>query len=116
MRAPNSLLFCARADAPRAARASGATSRLISAEGWYMTELGMEIKFTVPIGQVPEEHRIEAERKAREAFVLILLRHGDVSAGRAAEVLGVNRWKLGELMSTYGISPFDETLTREEPE
>jgi predicted HTH domain antitoxin len=81
-----------------------------------MAETATEFKFTIPIGEVPSAHRAEAERKAREAFILALLRQGDLSAGRAAELLGVDRWQLAELMSAHGISPFDETLTREELE
>ncbi len=73
-----------------------------------------EVRFRVDVGGVPDAHRVDAERKAEEAFVLALLRHGDVSAGRAAELLGVDRWQLGDLMSLHGISPFDESVTREE--
>jgi predicted HTH domain antitoxin len=74
----------------------------------------IEVNFFIPIAAVPVEHRAEAERKAREAFVLTLLQQGDISAGRAAELLSVNRWQLSDLMSTYGISPFDDTVTQEE--
>jgi predicted HTH domain antitoxin len=81
-----------------------------------MAEAVTEIRFTLSIGDVPEEHRTEAEQRAREAFVLELLRQGDISAGRAAELLGIDRWQLGDLMSTHGISPFDDTMTREELE
>jgi predicted HTH domain antitoxin len=79
-----------------------------------MAEATIEVRFTVPVGDVSEKERAEAERKAREAFVLALLRQGSISAGRAAELLGVDRWQLGDLMSAHGISPFDETLSREE--
>lgn len=81
-----------------------------------MPELMLEVRFAVPVNGVPDDHRHEAERKAQEAFILTLLRQGDVSAGRAAELLGVDRWQLGDLMSAYGISPFDESMTREELE
>jgi predicted HTH domain antitoxin len=81
-----------------------------------MTEPAIEIKFTLRINDIPEAHRAEAERKAQEAFVMALLRQGDISAGRAAELLGIDRWQLDELMSAHGISPFDETMTREELE
>jgi predicted HTH domain antitoxin len=76
----------------------------------------VEVRFTVPVGEPPEEYRAEAERKAQEAFVLALLRRGHISAGRTAEVLGINRWELGDLMSSHGISPLDETMTREQLE
>jgi predicted HTH domain antitoxin len=76
----------------------------------------MDVKFVVPIGQLPEEHRAEAVRKAREAFALALLRQGDVSAGRAAELLQMDRWQLADLMSAHGVSPFDAAMTREDLE
>jgi DNA-binding NtrC family response regulator len=76
-----------------------------------MAEPAIVLEFSIPMNVVPEEHRQEAERKAREAFVMSLLRQGDISAGRAAEELGIDRWTLGELMSAYDISPFDEHLT-----
>ena len=76
----------------------------------------VEVRFTVPIADIPDEHKAEAERNAQEAFVLTLLRRGDISAGRTAEILGIDRWQLGDLMSLHGISPFDETLTREDLE
>lgn len=79
-----------------------------------MAEPAIVLEFSIPMSKVPDEHRQEAERKAREAFVMSLLRQGDISAGRAAEELGVDRWTLGDLMSAYDISPFDETMTREE--
>ena len=81
-----------------------------------MAKASVKVRFAVPIGDVPSKQRAEAEQKAREAFVLSLLRQGQLSAGRAAEVLGVDRWRLGDLMAAYGISPFDETMTREELE
>ncbi|MXZ02042.1 hypothetical protein F4Y93_15885 [Candidatus Poribacteria bacterium] len=59
------------------------------------------------------EVQSDAERKAKEAFVLELLRHGDISAGRAAKLLDISRWDLSNLMSDAGISPFAE-LTAEE--
>ena len=45
--------------------------------------------------------------------MLELLRHGDISAGRAAKLLDISRWDLSDLMSEAGISPFGE-LTAEE--
>jgi hypothetical protein len=81
-----------------------------------MGEAAVEVKFTVPVGELPEEYRAEAERKAQEAFVLALLRRRHISAGRAAELLGVDRWQLSDMMSAHGISPLDETMTREQLE
>jgi predicted HTH domain antitoxin len=79
-----------------------------------MSEAMMEVKFSLPLLGVSEAHKAEAERKAREAFVMELLRQGEISAGRTAELLGVDRWTLSVLMSAYGISPFDETMNLED--
>ncbi|MBC6479621.1 MAG: UPF0175 family protein [Hormoscilla sp. GUM202] len=72
-----------------------------------------EVKFTLPIGDIPDSIRLEAESKAKEAYVMTLLRHADISAGLAAHLLGIDRWQLSDLMSAYDISPFPN-MTREE--
>ena len=79
------------------------------------TQLETEVKFTVAIANIPETIKLEAESKAKEAYVMTLLRHHDISAGRAAELLDVDRWQLSDLMDIYNISPFPEQ-TREELE
>ena len=77
------------------------------------TEVEVQFTFTLPIDERFLQHKSDAERKAKEAFVLELLRHGDISAGRAAKLLHISRWDLSDLMSEAGISPFAE-LTAEE--
>ena len=76
-------------------------------------EVKVQFTFTLPIDESFLQHKTDAERKAKEAFVLELLRHGDISAGRAAKLLDISRWDLSDLMSKAGISPFAE-LTAEE--
>jgi len=76
-------------------------------------ELSVKIRGKLP--ELPETHHLEAERKAKEAYVMTLLRHADISAGLAAELLGINRWQLSDLMDLYEVSPFP-TQTREELE
>ncbi|MDY7023261.1 MAG: UPF0175 family protein [Cyanobacteriota bacterium] len=75
----------------------------------------LEITFTV--AKIPdliaEEKIITAQEKAKEAFVMDLLRHAEISAGYAAEMLEIDRGKLSNLMREYKISPFDETITVE---
>ncbi|MDE0009750.1 MAG: UPF0175 family protein [Candidatus Poribacteria bacterium] len=71
-------------------------------------EVEIQFKFTLPIAESFLQHKTDAERKAKEAFVLELLRHGDISAGRAAKLLDISRWDLSELMSAAGLSPFAE--------
>lgn len=73
----------------------------------------LHFRFTLPIDESFLQHKSDAERKAKEAFVLELLRHGDISAGRAAKLLDVSRWDLSGLMSEAGISPFAEVTAEE---
>ena len=77
------------------------------------TEVEIQFTFTLPIDESFLQHKTDAERKAKEAFVLELLRHGDISAGRAAKLLGISRWDLSDLMSDAGISPFAEVTAKE---
>ena len=76
-------------------------------------EVEVQFTWTLPIDERFGQHKSDAERPAKEAFVLELLRHGDISAGRAAKLLDISRWDLSDLMSEAGISPFAE-LTAEE--
>lgn len=78
-----------------------------------MAKTEVEVRFTLPLDEILLEHKAHAERKAREAFVLELLRQGDISADRAARLLNISRWDLSELMFEAGISPFDDNLTAE---
>jgi len=64
---------------------------------------------------IPEAHQREAEYLATEIYVMTLLRHHDINTGRAAKLLGIDRWQLSELMSKYQVSPF-VSLSREELE
>ena len=78
-----------------------------------MAKTEVEVRFTLPLDEVLLQHKSDAECKAREAFILELLRQGDISAGRAARLLNISRWDLSELMYEAGISPFDDSLTAE---
>lgn len=78
-----------------------------------MAKTEVEIRFTLPINEVLLQHRVDAEHKAKAAFVLELLRQGDISAGRAARLLNISRWDFSELMYEVGISPFDDSITAE---
>lgn len=62
-----------------------------------------------PIAHLREE---EVAEKAKEALVMELLREHHVSQGKAAEMLGVNRHELFDLMTRYGVPVID--LTPEE--
>jgi DNA-binding NtrC family response regulator len=60
------------------------------------------------IPNIPQEHEEEAKNKAKEAYVMTLLKYHHISAGKTAKLLGINRWQLSNLMSAYNISPFPE--------
>ena len=79
-----------------------------------MGKTTLKMQFHFPIENISKKHQTEATKKAKAAFVLELLRQGDISAGKAAELLNVSRWKLSELMAEAGISPFDDSLTAED--
>ena len=78
-----------------------------------MAKTQVEVQFTLPIDENLLHHKTDAEYKAKEAFVLELLRQGDISAGKASKLLNISRWDLSELMSAVGISPFAEQTAEE---
>ena len=78
-----------------------------------MAKTELEVRFILPLDAVLLKHKVDAEHKAKEAFVLELLRQGDISAGRAARLLNISRWDLSELMYEARISPFDDSITAE---
>jgi len=49
----------------------------------------------------------EAEKKAKEAFTLDLVRRGKISKGKAAELLGKSLWDLPEFLAEYQIPWFN---------
>lgn len=55
-----------------------------------MAKTELEVRFRLPLDEVLLKHKVDAEHKAREAFVLELLRQGDISAGRAARLLNIS--------------------------
>ncbi len=73
------------------------------------------IQFTLEMPDSPEAIRREAERKAKEAYIMTMLRYGEISSGRAARLLGISRLEAIDLMGEYGISVF-APQTREELE
>lgn len=64
------------------------------------------VQFTLQLSHIPDAIHQEAESNAKEAYVMTLLRHGIISSGRAARILGLSRLDVIELMGQYGISVF----------
>jgi predicted HTH domain antitoxin len=54
----------------------------------------------------------DVKARAMEAAVLELLKKGKVSQGKAAELLGISRWDISDLMAKYEVPATD--LTKEE--
>ena len=77
-------------------------------------QIETEVRFTIAIANIPEAIKLAAESKAKEAYVMTLLRHGDITSGKAARMLDITRLQVLDLMSSYDISPFDDTMTLEE--
>ncbi|MDY6785732.1 MAG: UPF0175 family protein [Cyanobacteriota bacterium] len=76
----------------------------------------IEIKFALAIPEIPENCQKEAEQKAKEAYIMTLVKYGYLSSGCAGELLGIPRVEVFDLMGQYGISVFDDSLTAEELE
>ncbi len=71
------------------------------------------VKFTFPVPLISKEIYQEAESEAKIAYVMTLLRHGEITSGRAARLLGISRLEAIDLMANFGISVF-ATQTRAE--
>jgi predicted HTH domain antitoxin len=64
--------------------------------------------------QLSAEIQQKALQKAKEGYVIALLELGEISSGRAAQILGVSRLEMIEMMNQWGISIFDDSQTLEE--
>lgn len=72
-----------------------------------------EVVLRFPV-ELPEDKLKDEEvlRKGKEGIVLELLRKGEISQGKAAELLEIDRHALFDLMTKYNIPVID--LTEEE--
>jgi predicted HTH domain antitoxin len=75
-----------------------------------MTSTTTQVSFTLDIAPelLNESIRQPAEQKARESYVMELLRHGRISSGYAAKLLNLSRVEILERMGQYQISVFPE--------
>ncbi|MDQ3830531.1 MAG: UPF0175 family protein [Candidatus Tectomicrobia bacterium] len=74
----------------------------------------LQVHIELPDTAVKHLRDGEIEAKVREAFFMELLREHEISQGKAAELLGINRHELFDLMGKYRIPAID--LTPEELE
>lgn len=66
--------------------------------------MSKQVTLEFPV-DLPEEGMLdkEAARKGKETFVLELLRKGKISQGKAAELLGISRYEILDLMTEHNI-------------
>jgi predicted HTH domain antitoxin len=62
---------------------------------------------------LPGQNRATLEKLAREAMLIRLYALGQLSSGRAAEILGTSRREFLDLLNDFGVSVFDEQVDLE---
>ncbi|WP_129674347.1 UPF0175 family protein [Candidatus Chloroploca sp. Khr17] len=69
----------------------------------------LQIEYPEELLAQAEQSRQELEGLAREALFVRLYDLGKLSAGKAADLLGVSRREFLDLLGTYGVAAFDDT-------
>jgi predicted HTH domain antitoxin len=72
----------------------------------------LHVEFELPDEVAAQLHESEMGVKAKEALVMELLREHHISQGKAADILGISRYDLFDLMTKYQVPVID--LTAEE--
>jgi predicted HTH domain antitoxin len=72
----------------------------------------LHVEFELPDEVATQLHEAEMAVKAKEALVMELLREHHISQGKAADILGISRHNLFDLMTKYQVPVID--LTAEE--
>lgn len=68
-----------------------------------MTNLKLKGQYSISDLQIPELHRQEAERQAKQRFVLSLLEQGDINLDQAQQLLGLPIDELIKLVAQHNI-------------
>lgn len=66
-----------------------------------------KVEFEVNLPDELLENPDQLNDQAKEAYVMELLRRHKISQGKAAELLGVSRWDLPEIMARHEVCYFD---------
>jgi hypothetical protein len=69
----------------------------------------VDVKFELPDEVAPNLRDEDLAAKAKEAFMMELLREHEISQGKAAELLGIDRHQLFDLMAKYQVPVIDMT-------
>lgn len=76
--------------------------------------MSITVQFDLPIN-ISESLHSQAEEQAKIAYIMTLLKHGEISSGVAGKLLGISRLEMIELMGQYSIPIFPDQ-SREELE
>lgn len=69
----------------------------------------LHVEFELPDEVATQLHEAEMAVKAKEALVMELLREHHISQGKAADILGISRHNLFDLMTKYQVPVIDLT-------
>ena len=73
----------------------------------------IQIEFPAELPEVAGQSKTSLEHLAQEAFAVRLYDLGQISSGRAAEILGISRREFLDILNMYGVSSFDEEVDLE---
>jgi predicted HTH domain antitoxin len=82
----------------------------IDEDGGMRMPRQLQVHIELPDTAVKHLRDEEIEAKVREAFFMELLREHQISQGKAAELIGINRHELFDLIGKYRIPVIDLTL------
>jgi len=69
----------------------------------------VDVTFELPDEMAPNLRDEDLAAKAKETFTMELLREHEISQGKAAELLGIDRHTLFDLMTKYRVPAIDMT-------
>ena len=73
----------------------------------------LQIEYPAELLEQLSQSKETLEALAREALLVRLYDLGEISTGKAAEVLGISRREFLDLLGRYGASEFDDTMDLE---
>jgi predicted HTH domain antitoxin len=71
------------------------------------------LQISYPDELLEDKPKVELEALAREALLVRLYDLGEVSSGKAAEILGIARREFLDILGRYNVSEFDENMDLE---
>ncbi|MGB7519836.1 MAG: UPF0175 family protein [Spirulinaceae cyanobacterium] len=74
----------------------------------------LQVKFALSVNNIPKSVQEVALARAKEAYIIALLKAGEISSGKAARLLNIPRTEVIESMGKWGISLFDNSLDIED--